>query len=111
MRRSARKMARVRSGKKRMSVLKLFGFGLGTYLGLTYTDTSNPGAIIQDPQQGMMNLFTSITGVGFPGGHPTWNIQNLGPFWVPVITFSALDWVGKKLLHHNVKLTKDLSLF
>jgi len=28
-----------------------------------------------------------------------------------VITFVGLDWLGKKIFHHNIKLSKDVSLF
>jgi hypothetical protein len=109
--RSERRMARVRSGKRRFSVLKMAGFGVGTYLGLTTGHASDPGYVVQNPEQSMINLFTAITGIGFAGGPPSWSAQNLGPFWVPVITTVGLDWIGKKLFHTNVKLTKELSLF
>lgn len=97
--------------KKRVSFLKLLGIGLGTFWGGTngpYGNVMQSSGADQAIGSFSGNLFTSITGYDPKSG---WAVQNLEGFWIPVVSFSALDWIAKKLLHRNVKLTKDISLF
>jgi len=103
------RMASRRGHKHRMSALKAAGLGIGTYFGLTLGHAQDPMAIAQDPMGATVNLFTAIT--GFDPATKSFNIDNFGAFWLPVASFYILDVVAKKLLHHNVKLTKDISLF
>jgi len=107
--RRGRIMARVRGAKKRVSVLKIVGFGLGTYFGMTPGQANDPMVIAQNPVGAIGNLFTAMTGYSLESH--SWALQNMETFWVPVITFVGLDWLGKKIFHHNVKLSKDVSLF
>ena len=97
-----------RRRKGRISVIKAAGFALGTYFGMTHGAFSDPQMIVQDPALAVGNLFTSITGFTPSGG---FSVQNFSDFWMPVASFWILDYVGKKLLHHPIKLTKDFSLF
>lgn len=97
--------------KHRMSALKAAGLGIGTYFGLTLGHAQDPMSIVQDPMGAVENLFSSITGVTYSGGSFSFNAGNFGAFWLPVASFWLLDVVAKKLLHKNIKLTKDVSLF
>ena len=98
-----------RKHKNRISALKAAGLGIGTYFGLTLGHAQDPMAIAQDPMGATVNLFTAIT--GFDPATKSFNVDNFGAFWLPVASFYILDVVGKKLLHHSIKLTKDFSLF
>lgn len=102
---------RRRHGKRRVSLLKLIGILLGGYDSATiYTGgPMNPQGLIQDPQGAVDGLITGI--LGYNTQYKTWSIDNLWNFWGPVIGFWAFDWVGKKLLHKSIRITKDLSLF
>lgn len=94
-----------------MSALKAAGLGIGTYFGLTLGHAQDPMSIVQDPMTSVSNLFSAITGVTYSGGSFGFNAENFGAFWMPVASFWLLDVVAKKLLHKNIKLTKDVSLF
>lgn len=102
---------RRRGGKRRVSLLKLIGFGLGAYESATiYTGgPSNPQGLMTDPMNDVWGIITGIT--GYNPQAKSWSIDNMSYFWGPVIGFWALDWVGKKLLHKSIKITRDISLF
>lgn len=105
-----KRMSRHRNGgKRRLSLLKAAGLGIGTYFGLTLGHSRDPMAIVQNPQGAVINLFTAIT--GFDPATKSFNIDNFGAFWLPVASFWILDVVAKKLLHKNLKLSKDVALF
>ena len=102
---------RRRGEKRRASLLKLIGFGLGAYESATIY-TGGPGYpqnLLTDPAGAVTGLLTGIT--GYNPQYKNWSIDNMVLFWGPVVGFWALDWVGKKLLHKSIKITKDISLF
>jgi len=104
-----RKMSHRREHKK-VGLFKLLGLGVGLYSGLTaYGNPSDPMSIVQDPHGSMNRLILSVTGYNPEVNY--WSLQNASFFWLPVLTFFGIDWLGRKLLHSNVKLTKELSLF
>lgn len=88
--------------------MKLAGLVIGTYLGLI-NGINPPQEIIASPYNAMSNLITGITGYDMEAH--VWTTASLPLFWGPVAAFWALDVIGKRLLHTNVKLTKELSLF
>ena len=103
-----------RKHKNGVSVIKLAGLGLGAYFGLIapFSGGSNvdPHQALDNPLGAANNLFGSITGLDPMSG---WNFNPnaLAYFWSPVASLWLLDIIGKKFLHRNIKLTKELSLF
>jgi hypothetical protein len=93
---------------KRVSAIDAAGLAAGVY----FSSVENVGGIdvvTSNPGMAAVGLFSGVTGYNFESRQ--WNMDNLAPFWVPVIGAKVVDIVAKKLLKHDIKLSKGFNLF
>jgi len=103
---------RVSHRMKKVGLFNLIGLGAGIGLSAFGPQGSDMTYFRQDPGgQAKYVLNGIVSGVtGYDMINHDWQAGHLETFWVPVIAFSAADWIMRKMGFNHVKIFRNIRL-